>query len=361
MFMIERTTRVAAPAALALFVVLGAVQSQRPTAIAITAGLATLLVGFVIAWRDLNGWALIVGLAVAASGLVVICHTQASNLGWFGMCVIAGWAALGATGLPTIVTGIALSGVFVGEMIVLPNEPGWGAWTAGVIFTVTACAFSRRQRELVEQLREAQAGLADRARTEERNRIAGEMHDVIGHALTVSLMHVTSARLALDEDTATAEAALTEAERVAAESLDEVRAAVGLMRTADPSGVAPMPSGTDLTELVESFRRTRTRVELDVRGELESLSAARGLVVYRIVQEALTNAARHGDGSPVAVRVEVGDRDTTVTVLNGGPSRPEVVEGSGLMGMRERAESLGGRLLAGPSQGGWRVEAVLPS
>ncbi|MDN5854705.1 MAG: histidine kinase [Actinomycetia bacterium] len=359
--MIERTARVAAPAALALFVVIGTVQSQRPAAIALVAGAVALLVGFVIAWRNLSGWALVAALAVAAAALVVICHTQASNLGWFGLCVIAGWAAIGAPGVPTIAMGAALIGAFVGEMMVLPDEPGWGAWTAGVVFTVTACAFSRRQHELVDQLREAQAGLAERTRAEERNRIAAEMHDVIGHALTVSLLHVSSARLSLDEDTATARAALTEAERVTTESLDEVRAAVGLMRAADPTGVAPMPSGVDVTELVESFRRTRTAVELDVRGDLESLGAARGLAVYRIVQEALTNAARHGDGSPVTVRVQVEDHDTIVTVLNGGPSPAKVVEGSGLMGMRERAESLGGQLLAGPSPEGWRVEAVLPS
>ena len=81
------------------------------------------------------------------------------------------------------------------------------------------------------QLREAQAGLAERARAEERNRIAGEMHDVIGHAMTVSLLHVSSARLALDEDPDEARRpSLAEAERLARQSLDEVRGVVGLMR-----------------------------------------------------------------------------------------------------------------------------------
>jgi signal transduction histidine kinase len=224
-----------------------------------------------------------------------------------------------------------------------------------------ACAFARRQRALLEQLREAQAGLADRTRAEERNRIAGEMHDVIGHALTVSVLHVSSARLALDDDPDAARASLAEAERLARESLDEVRAAVGLMRTADPNDVVPMPSGPDVTELVESFRRADTRVELDVRGDLEALGATQGLAVYRIVQESLTNATRHGDASPVTVRVDIGGHGTTVTVVSGGSPQPGASEGSGLVGMRERAETLGGRLLAGPCPGGWRVEAVLPS
>ena len=88
----------------------------------------------------------------------------------------------------------------------------------------------RRQRDLLVQLREAQAGLAQRAQAEERNRIAREMHDVIAHSLTVSLLHVSSARLALADDPDEAARALAEAERLGRESLDEVRHAVGLMR-----------------------------------------------------------------------------------------------------------------------------------
>src|SRR6185437_12005903 len=92
------------------------------------------------------------------------------------------------------------------------------------------CTFGRRQRDLLVQLREAQAGLAQRAQAEERNRIAREMHDVIAHTLTVSLLHVSSARLALADDPDEAARALAEAERLGRESLEEVRHAVGLMR-----------------------------------------------------------------------------------------------------------------------------------
>ena len=358
--MIDRAARIAAPAAFALFVVIGVVQSQRSPAVAAVAGAVSVIVAILIAWRGLSGWPLLPALAVAAACVVVICHTQASNLGWFGICVIAGWAALGAAGPPTAVTGVGLLGVFVFEWSALPDEPGWGAWTAGVVFTVTACSFSRRQRELLEQLRAAQAELAARARAEERNRIASEVHDVIGHALTVSVLHLSSARLALDDDVDTARAALIEAERLASESLDEVRASVGLMRTTSAGSATPMPSGADVIELVESFRRAGTQIELDVDGDLGALPATRGLAVYRIVQESLTNAARHGDGSMVRVHVVTGD-ETTVTVTSGGTPRVDGSEGAGLAGMRERAESLGGRMVAGPRSDGWRVEAVLPS
>ena len=93
---------------------------------------------------------------------------------------------------------------FVGQWVAHDRRAGVGAWIAGTVFSGVACIFARRQQELLEQLREAQAGLADRAAAEERNRIAHELHDVIGHALTVSLLHITRARLALDEDPAEA-------------------------------------------------------------------------------------------------------------------------------------------------------------
>ncbi len=359
--MTDRTARVAAPAALALFAVVGMALSQRSTAVASAAGAAVIAVGLLLGWRRATGWLLGLGLLVAGLGIAVLGHEQSSNLGWFGICVLAGWMALASPLSESLPLGAAMVALVVGQWLNETSEPGWGAWVAGTLFTITACVFARQQRMLVVQLREAQAGLADRARAEERNRIAGEMHDVIGHALTVSLLHVSSARLALDDDPAEAKESLAEAERLAQQSLAEVRAAVGLMRTHDPSAVLPMPGAGDVIELVESFRRAGTTIELTVDGELASLGATRGLAVYRIVQESLTNATRHAAGTPVTIRIEVGSGDTTVTVTSAGAPDPEPREGSGVLGMRERAEALGGRLLAGAWQGGWRVEAVLPT
>ena len=98
----------------------------------------------------------------------------------------------------------------------------------------------RHELELVEQLRAAQAGLAERARAEERNRIARELHDVIAHTLTVSLLHVTSARLAVEHDPADAGRALAEAERLGRESLTEVRTTIGLLHD-ERGGLARRP------------------------------------------------------------------------------------------------------------------------
>ena len=104
----------------------------------------------------------------------------------------------------------------VGEWVQDTEEPGWAAWITGTAFTLVACIFARRLRVTVVQLEAAQHQLAERSRAEERTRIAGEMHDVIGHALTVSLLHISSARLALDEDPDEARRALEEAERLSA-------------------------------------------------------------------------------------------------------------------------------------------------
>jgi signal transduction histidine kinase len=359
--MFERATRVVAPAALALFVLIGAVQGQS-TAVAVAIAAAIIVVLTVIAWRDLTGWRLVGGLAVVAAGLFAICHQVPSNLGWFGICVIAAWAAFAAPVTPAVVTGAVLVTGFVVEWSMLTDDGGWGAWISGTALTTVSCTFARRQRTLVKQLREAQAGLAERVRAEERNRIAAEMHDVIGHAMTVSLLHVSSAGLALDEDPDEARAALAQAERLARQSLDEVRGVVGLMRGAAPRTVVPLPRGTDVTDLVDSFRRAGTSVELDVRGGLDALGATHGLAVYRIVQESLTNAARHGDGTPVSIRVDIDGNRTTVTVDSGRSSASgAAVGGAGLIVMSERVQALGGKLLAGPRPGGWRVEAVLPS
>ena len=129
------------------------------------------------------------------------------------------------------------------------------------------------------------------------------MHDVIGHALTVSLLHIGSARLALDEDPQEARESLLEAERLARESLDEVRATVGLMRTDHTTGMARCrtpPTSPAWSSRSGAPDRPSTYGRRATSG---SLGAARGLAAYRVVQEALTNATRHAAGESVTVRL----------------------------------------------------------
>ena len=355
---IDRTARLAAPAAVVLFAVIGVLLADAGWKDLVS--LALILVGVVLVTvLRLDRWALAGVLVPVGALLVAICDGQPSNLGWFGLCALAAWAGIATpVGPAVLVIGLAV-GSFVGQWLMLTDEPGWGAWIAGTVFSGGACILARRQQQLLEQLREAQAGLAQRAAAEERNRIAHDLHDVIGHALTVSLLHITSARLALAEDPAEAGEALAEAERLSQQSLADVRAVVGLMK--DPSAPAPLPGVAQIEDLVESFRRAGSPVDYEVAGELSGLTATEGLTVYRILQEALTNVVRHAPGAAARVLLEVGAGGTRVQVdSDGAPGRPSP-DGAGLTGMRERAEAMGGRLTAGPSDDGWRVEAVLPA
>ena len=256
--------------------------------------------------------------------------------------------------------GAVLAVVPVVEWLLDTAEPGWGAWFVGISFTTALTVFARRLRLAMVQLRAAQDELAERSRAEERNRIAAEVHDVIGHALTVSLLHIGGARLALDENPQEARRSLLEAERLTRDSLEEVRATVGLMHTDFPDRRAPLPGAGDLPALVESFRRAGSDVELHVDDHLGALGATartRGVpdrpggADQR--HQARTRPSGRGAGRSDAGRYD-GDR----------PQRraadPAPIPGAGLRGMRERAESLGGHLTAGPTDDGWLVEAVLP-
>ncbi len=348
----------ARPAASAVVVLLGVVGAL------LSGGGATswLALGVVVAAaavlsRPLRGWPLLALQSATVVVFAVVCNASSADVGWFGTSALAGWAVWSEPLRRALVVPAVATATYAVCAVINP-DPGWFAWTAGTALTAFGFFSVRRQVELVQALEEAQAGLADRARDEERARIAHELHDVIGHALTVSLLHITSARLALAEDPVEAEATLAEAERLSQQSLAEVRAVVGLMR--DPGAVVPLPGSAELDGLVEGFRRAGTAVDWSVDGDPSALTATEGLTVYRIVQEALTNVVRHAPGAAVTARLVVADEGTTVVVDSDGAAAADPAEGAGLVGMRARAEALGGRLTAGPVPTGWRVEAVLP-
>lgn len=352
---------VAAPTAIAAFAVVGTIQTQRPPALGALLALVAVLTGAVLVRGDATGWRLAAGLAILAAVVSVACWGEPRNLGWFGMCVIAGWAALAFPAHGAVVAGAGLTAVFVVSLVTVSGEPGWVTWAFGVALTTGAFVFVRRQRELVERLRAARTELADRARTDERHRIAREMHDLVGHGLTVALLHLGSARLALDDDVDAARAALAEAETATRGSLEDVRAAVGLMRGDGPASDPPAPGIAGIGDLVDSYRNAGADIDLDLRGSPTGLTAGRSLTAYRIVQESLTNAVRHGDGGPIRVRLDASAERVRITVRNGGVLRGRGPDGTGIAAMNERATSLGGTLTAGPVAGGWLVEAVIPA
>lgn len=237
-------------------------------------------------------------------------------------------------------------------------------WTASMFIGLFAGLLIRRLLVAVADLAEAQAALEADAAARERQRIAREVHDVIAHSLTVTMLHITAARLAVgrgDADGATE--ALEEAERLGRRSLDDIRSTVGLLRTGDgdTATAAALPVGEDLDELVAGYRAAGLSIEAAIDPGVSSLPAAVGLATYRIVQEALANVAKHAPGARASVEVRVG-ADLLIDVHDdGGPRAPAGgAPGHGILGMRERAEALGGTLDAGPSAQGWRLCATIP-
>jgi signal transduction histidine kinase len=156
--------------------------------------------------------------------------------------------------------------------------------------------------------------------------------------------------------------ALAEAERLGRESLTEVRSTVGLLRQDGEAGeagaAAPLPGLGGMPLLVERFQSAGAEVTLTVDGDTDRLPATTGLAVYRIVQEALTNAIKHAPGAPIAVNLSVDTTSVALSVDSAG--KPHHGSGLGMLSMRERAESLGGTCDAGPGGVGWLVRVALP-
>jgi signal transduction histidine kinase len=301
----------------------------------------------------------VVFLVVASAGIAVLGVNMSSNVGWFASCLLGMWYAYVAGRRPGLVYGACAVVFFAVEWVSFDSDPGWGAWMAGMTLSVLAALVLRHEIDLVSRLRAAQAGLAERARAEERDRIGRELHDVIAHTLTVSLLHITSARLAVEYEPADAARALAEAERLGRESLEEVRTVVGMLHEQGSAGrTAPLPGADTLPALVERFQSAGAQVTLDVDGDPGRLPATTGLAVYRILQEALTNAIKHAPGSATQARLTVGPDAVRLTVDSAG--KPGGGAGLGLLSMRERAELLGGHCTAGPGGQGWLVAATLP-
>jgi signal transduction histidine kinase len=334
----------------------------NPAAAAVAAACAV-GAGALLLWRRRP---LLLYAAIAVAGVAVLSYNRASDVGWFAVCPVGVWCGFAGQRRDAALILAAVVALFTVEWVWFDSDHGWGSWIGGMVLS-TACGLLLRQQaelvgkqaELVGRLREAQAGLADRTRAEERNRIGRELHDVIAHTLTVALLHVTSARLAVEHDPADAARALAEAERLSRESLEEVRIAVGMLHSGgDADRTTPLPGADGLPTLVDRFRAAGADIVLTVDGDLSRLHAATGLTVYRIAQEALTNAVKHGPGAPTTVALTVGPAAVRLAVDSA--AEPGTGSGIGLISMRERAESVGGSCQAGPGGSGWLVDATLP-
>ncbi|QJS13186.1 two-component sensor histidine kinase [Streptomyces argyrophyllae] len=193
----------------------------------------------------------------------------------------------------------------------------------------------------------------------ERARIARELHDSIGHALTVAVVQAGAARAAGDPGfTDRALGAIEETGRAALEDLERV---LGVLREAERP-VSARPTLADAGRLLESARASGAKVDAEVTGPVEAVPGPVSREGYRILQEALTNVLRHAGAVPVRVRVTVGEGTLALEVRNPLPGAvPGPGRGSGLRGIRERAALLGGTARTGPDEGDWQVRAELPA
>jgi signal transduction histidine kinase len=258
-------------------------------------------------------------------------------------------------------TGLAM-GAVPGTESLLAAAVWGGAWLAG--------ERTRLRRERMAALEE-RAARAEReaererrlAAAEERTRIARDLHDSAGHAINVILIHAAHGHLQTERDPAGARAAFETIEEVARETVGEIDQLVQVLRDSQDgrNGVEPPPGVAALEGLIERHRTAGLDVTITIRGERRPLTPAVDRGAYRIMQEALTNAARHGNAT-AHLRVAFGHDALELTVTN--PLRPGGVgcpaDGHGLIGMRERAALLGGSLHAGVRDGRFDVHARLP-
>jgi signal transduction histidine kinase len=293
-----------------------------------------------------------VGTAVVAAG-----HTFWSGRRedlWPGVAWLA--ALFGAILLAAAISGATSAGIVPITIIMLA---GWGGGRALREREVVAQRLAQRVRELDEE-REAHAGLSVRY---ERARIAAELHDIVGHAISVMVVQAAAGQRLAARDPALADEAFATIAGAARQAEADIGRLVALL--GDEHAIGRAPDLSLVEDLVARAAETGLDVTLRLEGEREGLPAESSELAYRVVQEGVTNALRHAAGAAIAVTVRGAHDAVSVEILNGAAVQKTALggagTGTGLRGLRERAGAQGGRVDAGPTpDGGWRLSAVLP-
>jgi signal transduction histidine kinase len=316
----------------------------RPVVVAAVTVPASLLYGVLVAPAPpYAGWVVL---------FAVVVHTETRD-----RAVMIGTAVAAA-----LAVGIALAAWV--------HEEGRNELVPLLILTLTvllAAALTRAERGRLAALRD-RAALLEReqeavrgeAALAERLRVARELHDVVGHGLSAIAVQSSTGRVALDAgDLRAVRTALVNTEATSRTALREMRELLGVLRSPTATGAPGVAELSDLVAGAVGIRATLTST-----GDLAHVPVAVGRCAYRVVQESLTNAAKHAPDATVHVRLVVTDGELVVEVDDDGADRRSALDtgaGQGLLGMRERVEALHGTLEAGPiSPRGWRVQARLP-
>jgi signal transduction histidine kinase len=305
-------------------------------------------------------------LQVEGAAIVVLTYTAAARLP-LRQAALAGallWApslVIGLTVLDTRLPPLRMDPVYFAVLLLMT-----------VLLCLTAGRTVHHRRAYIAALegrtRDAernQQALAAEAVADERRRIARELHDMVAHHVSVMGVLATGSRRALHRDPAAADEALATIEETGRTALRELRRLLDVLRTEqEPAGeLAPQPGLAHLAGLVEQVREAGLPVTLKVEGEVGVLDPGIALTIYRIVQEALTNALKHAGSATSEVRLDVGTYWLTLEICDNGrgPRMGGTPVGHGLLGMRERVMLYGGTLRTGPRPGGgFRVSARIP-
>jgi signal transduction histidine kinase len=301
-----------------------------------------------------SSWAFF-GLAIAIYTIgAELSARRSAIVGGVAMAVVLAWTIMGAltTTLPFAVV------VTIFGFMMLP-------------FVLGREARRREQRALEYEARAIKAEFdrelrAAQAVREEQARIARELHDVVAHEVTVMTIQAAAANRMLDESPADAHTAIQTVEDSGRRALTEMRRLLGLLRSGSEGELGPQPGLNDLETLVGQFADAGVDVELIVEGAVRPLPFGVEINAYRIIQESLTNTAKHGGpGAKAGVLVRFGETDLTIEMCDDGRGAAEALSatgsGQGIVGMRERVALLDGSFDAGPRPGGgYCVRCVIP-
>ena len=354
------------------------------TRLAITAAIAVYVVaaavGLTPGWAEHGRAAQLAVIILAGAGGVALAALQPRGAAGLAASLGVWIASVRLPALPAAAAGGAIT-VALGITIALTQHPAAQSVIAAVLLCLllgVTGRFIRRGREsqdqaelLLAELQDAREAEAAAVALAERSRIAGELHDVLAHALSGLAIQLQGARKLAEADPASPglQAAIGRSAELASEGLADARQAVGALRG------DRLPTVGQIGALVEDFRRdTGANVSLQVEGMPRQLSAEANLALYRGAQEALTNIVRYAPGAIATVTVRYAPDRTVLTVANaqqagsaetGSAASGGVLAGAGgghgLAAMRERATRAGGTARAGPAPGGWIVEVEIPS
>jgi signal transduction histidine kinase len=300
----------------------------------------------------------------AFAAYAVMAHSERRRISWMPVAVMLAATLLLASMLPheSRVAGIDAT----------PSE----AFGFRALMVIGGAAllgmYVNARRKVVDGLRERAERaererhlLAEHARADERARLAAEMHDVVAHRVTLMVLQAGALRVrAPNEET---REAAEELRVTGAQALEELRDVIGLLRRSDDDE-APHHPLPDLSALVAESASVGVRVRLEESGDPPLASPVVGRTAYRIVREALTNVAKHAPGAEVKVYVRYGSRGVRLSIRNTAPTGDadtvlaDAGSGTGLLGLRQRVELIGGRMRAGADRdGGFHVEVYLPA